>query len=465
MTARHRLHALGDRLRAAVRADLRGHVTQNVVLVLSGHLLRLGLGLVSSALLARGLGPTGMSAFAVVGTVTAIGITMADFGLSRSAVRQITADLAPNPERARRSAASFVRLKLLATLCVAVPIAILAQPIAQLLNLPPGSGRAWLIVASCGIIATSLSSIVATMLQALSHFKPLIAAQSLNIGISVALFAGLFVAGRLDVLPALLVGVVAALAAAGLALARLPAAWRVAITGRAGARGPESRELLAFSRWLWISAMLSIGATQLDLLLLNWWSTPERTGWYALALNLSFKADIVNQTIGMVLLPVASALAGRSMYVAYLRRSLRRSLVVGVFLLALLPLARPFILLVYGSGFAPSVRVFYLLMAVVVFDLLTAPMLLLAYPLGLPRFIAAADATRIVVLIAVGAVLIPAWGMYGAALSRLVSTGCGVAVLGGVIAARLTRQGRAAAGTARPPDASTAPDPARPDPM
>src|SRR5687768_14242656 len=106
--------------RSALGPELRAGIPQNVVLVLSGHLLRLTLGLFSSAVLARGLGPEGLSIFAVIGATTMIALTIADFGLSKSAIRQIIGALAADPLQAFRTAGSFARLRLLAAVMLVV---------------------------------------------------------------------------------------------------------------------------------------------------------------------------------------------------------------------------------------------------------------------------------------------------------------------------------------------------------
>lgn len=308
-----------------------------------------------------------------------------------------------------------------------------------------------------------MSGMVSTVLHALRHFRALVITQSLNIGLTVALTVALFFINRLTVLPALLVGVVTAAAAAGLGFVLLPAGWRASITAGGELHGQESRRLLSFSKWLWLSAILSVMSSQLDLLLLNRWLAPQFVGLYALALNLAFKVNIVNQSLRAVLLPTVSALSGKAAFVGYARRSLARSLLVVVALVAALPLAGPFILVVYGADYAASIDVFYLLMTVVLFDLLTVPFLLLAFPMNMPRLITAADAARVVALLVTGSLLIPAWGMHGAVLAKLAAAVAGALVIGLAIVLRLRNEVEPATGIATAPDTSSAPYPPPPD--
>jgi O-antigen/teichoic acid export membrane protein len=187
---------------------------------------------------------------------------------------------------------------------------------------------------------------------------------------------------------------------------------------------------LSFSKWLWLSALLSISASQLDPLLLNRWVAPALLGMYALALNLSGKFDLLNQTLHIVLLPTVSALTIGLELRAYVRQSLIRSSVLGLGVIAVLPLASPLILFIYGAAYGDAVNVFYLLALVVVFDLITNPLLLLAFPLNMPRALAAADGARVLTLIISASLLVPSLNIYGMALAKLASHVAGALVIG-----------------------------------
>jgi O-antigen/teichoic acid export membrane protein len=463
MIARRYLSAGLRWCRTTLRHDLQEGVTQNSLIVLAGHVIRLALGLVSSALLARGLGPAGLSVFSVVGAAMAIAITVADFGLSNSAIRQIAGDLAAMPDRARRTASAYARLKLLGGLLAIGFIVALAIPITHVLNLPVESEPVLIWIASLGLFATVLSGITATVLQALRRFRVLVITQGLNIGLTVMLMAGLFLTGRLTVISALIVGVVTTVAATSLGFFLLPSDWRSAILARTGFRSPEGRRLLAFSRWLWISAILSILSAQLDLLLLNRWMTPQIVGFYALALNLALKPDLINQTLHVVLLPTVSTLSSQEAYANYIRRSMIRSLLFGLLLTLMLPVARPFILAVYGTDYAASVNVFYLLMIVVLFDMFTTPILLLAFPMNMPGLIAASDGVRVAALLSAAAFLIPSWGMYGAAMAKLAAKFAGTLVIGIGIVMNLHRNPTLPTDHATSQDKDSAPVPLSPD--
>lgn len=431
------LPSLVDRTWAKFRARFDDRTNRQLAVVFAGHGLRLGLGLISSAILARGLGPEGLSVFSVVGAASMIGATVADFGLSNSGVRHIADDLTHSRERAQRTASVYTRLKLLGTLLVFVLIFIGARPLADLLDVPPDSGPLLVRLGALGLLAGGLGGSFSTLLRALRRFGALVLTQTANILLTILLLGVLLLAAALDVPAALSVGAVAAFVAAVVGFLLLPGRWRRALLFPPGPPGESARRLLSFGKWLWVSAVLSILLSQLDLLMLNHTAPPRTAGFYALALNLAFKADIVNQTLHTVLLPAVSALDSAAAHRRYVRRSLVRSGLLAVVIIVLAPLAGPLILIVYGPAYRPSIGVFYALLGVVLFDLLTTPILLLAFPMDVPRAIAASDVVRVLTLFLLGSWLIPAFGMYGAAVAKLAAKVAGALVLGSVILQRL----------------------------
>lgn len=433
---------------SALQAGLLDETARQMSVVFAGHAARLAMGLISSALLARGLGPAGLNAFSVVGALMMVALTVSDFGLSNSTVRQVAGDLEEHKDRARRTAGIFSRLRLLGALVTFGLVFLLAEPLATLLNLPGPDGPLYVRIGSLAVIATSLSAISSTLLRSLGRFSSLTATQMANIGLTIALLVLLTLGGRLNVPLALLVGVAAALLAAALGYFLLPRSWRPSATPSREPARPEALRLVRYSRWLWISAILSILLAQLDLLLLNRWLGPVLVGMYALALSLSFKAGIVNQTLHTVLLPHVSRLSDRAAYRSHLRRSLLRSGLLVLAMLVLLPLARPFILLVYGSEYEPAVGVFYALMSVVIFNIFTIPIQLLAFPLDIPQRIVLSDVVGLAVFLLALVALVPAWGLYGAVAARLAANIAGFLVIALAIARAWRHLPKAASSTA-----------------
>jgi O-antigen/teichoic acid export membrane protein len=127
------------------------------------------------------------------------------------------------------------------------------------------------------------------------------------------------------------------------------------------------------------------------------------------------RLDTLNQSLITVLMPRASRLAGATAVRGYTRQVLRGALILAVGLGGAAFLAQPLIVLLYGARYTGAGGLFLALLAVVLFDLVTSSLFLVAFPLNRPRVLAASDWLRVAVLGGVGWLLIPGSGGFGAA--------------------------------------------------
>ena len=72
---------------------------------------------------------------------------------------------------------------------------------------------------------------------------------------------------------------------------------------------------------------------------------------------------------------------------------------------------------------------FRVLLLVVIFDVMTTPLLLLAFPMNRPRLLAAADALRAVTLAVIAVALIPSLGAWGAVVAKAAAKVAGAALI------------------------------------
>jgi O-antigen/teichoic acid export membrane protein len=312
---------------------------------------------------------------------------------------------------------------------------ILASLIAgQFLNgIDPGLLR-WALF---GIVATAASGALSAVLQATGGFGRMSSLTLINTGLTALLAAGLAALGRLDLLSALIVlGIGTSLATFGAAARMLPRACRLQLPTLEQLRR-EGQELFGTGRWLWLASLFAMLTANAEVLLLNRWSALPLVGAYALALSLASKADLVNQSLYTVLLPSVGSLDVRSRLRGYVRGGLARSLAISLGLLLLIPLAEPLIVWFYGPAFAPAATFFRLLLGVMIFDVLLAPLLLLPLAYRQPKVLAAADGTRAITLVLVAVALIPIYGPFGAILARFAARAMGaLLVLGSLYSGR-----------------------------
>jgi PST family polysaccharide transporter len=383
-------------------------------------------------LIARALGPAQFGVLAVLAAAAGIVGVIADLGLSTTAVKRVAAIWPEQAAAASHRWQAYVVLRVVTcSLVILIPI-LLAEPIAtRLLRLDEPDSAGLLRLALLGVLATALSGAFNVALQATRRFGRLSLALFFNSALTVLLALLLAWAGLLNLVTVLLIlGICTSLATMALSYGLLPAGWGLqrGALERASLRA-EGAQLLGFGRWLWIGGIFAVLAAQLDVLLLNRSAPAVVVGAYALALNLAGKADLVNQSLHAVLLPAASALEAVGDVRGYVRRGLKRSALISLALLPLFPLAGPLIVLFYGAEYVVAAPLFRALLLVVIFDILTMPLLLLAFPLNRPRLLAAADAVRAATLALAGLALIPALGAWGAVAARAAARVAGAALI------------------------------------
>lgn len=415
-------------------AALADPATRGWAILTAGNFLRLAVGFVASVLIARALGPATFATFAVLGALATIAGALVDPGLTNAAVQRIARAWPADPAAARARARAFFWWRAAAACALSALAWGALAAVGAATGWLPSAGL--LALALLGTAATALSGALAAILQGLGRFGRLALVGLTNAALTALLALALAATGRLDLVAALAVlGVGTSLAAAAVGRALLPPGWRLTPPAWPALRA-EGIALFAAGRWLWLAHGAALLAGQLDLLLVGHWRDPAETGTYALALNLAAKADIANSGLYTVLLPAASALAGADATRHYLRQGLLRS---GAIALALLPTALligPFVDLAYGAAYHPAARLYQLLLAVVLFDLLATPLTLLAYGHERPRLLAGADLLRVAVVLALGTALIPAIGVPGAIVARLAAKIAALAL----ILARLPRR-------------------------
>lgn len=440
-----------------LRRELRSVGARHSAITLTGSLGRLGLGFVASVIIARTLGPAGYGLIALLSLVIAILDTVFDFGLTYTAVHAVARSLANGLASTRSLAVGYWSLTLLLNTAGAAAGFVLAEPIARLvLGRPDAENVVRLVV--LGLVTVAGNGACAALLQASQRFGRLALVQVATQATYLLAVLGLSWSGRLSVESVVLLGVVNPLLGFVLGLSLLP---RGLLDLRAGLSRPARHawgDLSRFSRWLWVSSMLSLLAAQLDLALVGRWLPAVEVGLYALALNLATKLDILNQARFTVLLPSMATIGKGAGLREQARRGVVRSVALSLPLALALPLAGPFVGLVYGPAYLDAVPALLVLVVAVIFDLITTPLLLLAYPMNAPRVLAASDLLRVTSLVLLAIPLVPGLGPTGAALAKL-----GAKLLGaGFTIAALAWKSRSHESSASEPQASprTCPPPA-----
>jgi O-antigen/teichoic acid export membrane protein len=406
--------------------DSADPATRGWFVMSAGSMARLAIGLIASVIVARSFGPSNLGIYATLAAIAATTGAVCEFGLTESAVRRIASNWPQSPEAARATANSYLWLRLGASSIVVVVFLLLLPLISTLDVQIPRAGLVSL--ALIGVVATGLCGATNGILQATGRFGRLSLVLITNAVLTAIAAIVLRLAGILTLTTALIVlGIGTSLACFEVGRRFLAVSVPISYPGQHILR-TEGRALFGFGVWLWIGNSLAMASAQLDLLLAAHWLTPVAVGTYALAVSLSSKASVLNQSLHAALLPFASSLRSKTAVRSYLRRGLLRSTLIALLLLLAMPLARPLIPFIFGANYTASVSLFLALLGVAVVDLFAAPVLLLAFTVERPKLIAAADAARLIALLVTALLLVPMLGAYGLVFAKLAASLSGLAL-------------------------------------
>jgi O-antigen/teichoic acid export membrane protein len=407
-------------------------VSRGWAVVMGGNVGRMALSFVASVLVARALGPAALGVYAVLGAAVAIAGVVADMGLTVTTVKRVAAVWPGQPDLARQRGRVASWLRVGAAFLFFGLASLLAVPIAnQILGLSevPNAPTLFLL-AMAGMVAVALSGAVSTLLQATKHFGRLSTMSLVNAGLTTVLALLLFATGRLNLVSALVVlGIGTSLASMIVGYRLLPGNWSLWRPPANRVLRQEGAALFQFSRWLWLASLFSVVMLQIDVIMVNRLTVAAAAGMYALALNLARKADVVNHSLYTALLPAASSLVDREAIVNYLKNSMKRSGLIALGLLVLIPLAGPLIRFFYGPEYTPAIGLFRLLLLMVIFDTFALPIILLVFPLERPKLYAASFALQVLVLVSLAAWLIPQMGPSGAAVAKIMARMAGLVLI------------------------------------
>jgi O-antigen/teichoic acid export membrane protein len=407
----------------------RTRIARDLLMTFGGRWVQILLGLVGNVLSARALGPAEFGRFGLVIAVIMVFGTLADAGLTYSAIRLVARHSGTGNAEAHAVARGYFSLRIASGVSVAVLGLFLSWPIAWALGYP--DMVPYLQLSFLTLVSLSISSYPNMILVGLAKFKESGVAGILNAIITLAGIALLFVTGALSLGTLIAWNVILPLVSTFPAWFLIPGEWLPWRLWRNRDGSPPAavrRELLGFGKWIGLSLVGSMLVTQADVLLLGRFSTPAVVGVYSVALALASRLDSVNQSLFTVLMPRASRVEGAAGLHKYWRQVGFFSLVLAAALGVAAVVIQPAIVFLYGERYVASAGLFFALMVVVLFDLATSSLFLLVFPLNKPKLLAAADWLRVAVMAIFGSALIPLYGALGAVIARLLARVTGTAL-------------------------------------
>lgn len=368
------------------------------------------IGLATSVLIARMLGPEGRGLQATIAAITALGIQFGNLGLHSSNTYYVSKEPKLLPV--------LIGNSLLVSLGVAGLLSLVAYGVFSIFpSLVPLDGTL-LALALAGIPLGLAYLLLQNLLLGTHRIR---AYNKIELISRVVMVAGLFVlllASRVSVEAVAMLGVFVSIVAAGWALFAL----RKGLDARISLSLTAVRSNLGYGFKAYVAALFAYTVLRADVLMCSYILGDTATGHYSIAVSM---ADLV------YMLPVVAGTIAFPRFTAEVDPVRRWEKVLGVvkwitvIMLAIAAvsavLARPAVVLLYGRAYEPSIAAFlWLLPGLVLLGINTIFMNYFAAE-GMPPIAIWSPAIASVVNIVLNPILLPHFGIVGASLASTVA--------------------------------------------
>ena len=396
--------------------------SRNVAETFGTRVFLLGLSVVASVILARILGPAGRGYYAVATAVTGTGVQVGNLGLHASNTYTAARDPSLVP---RLFANSLVVAFGAGGAGAAVAFAFLFLRS----DLAPVYG--WVMVLSVAAIPFALGYLLfQSLLLGIHEVRAYNKIDATVTLLGVALIVGIVVAGAVSV---------EALMASALGVAVVSCAWAAARVRRHVAAleapsWPLFRTTFRYGTKAYVAALFAYLVQRADLFILTRMLGSDDTGYYAAAVSVTSVAAIFPSAVGTILFPRLSVEADGAERWRLTRRVLGIVVVGMAAIAALTMILAPLVVrFLFGDAFLPAVEPLRWLMPGVL--MLSVNSILMNYfaSMGMPMVTVYSPALATVVNVGLNLLLIPRFGVVGAALASVAAYGtmlaCSVAYL------------------------------------
>lgn len=395
-------------LPAAVRAVPDSPFIRNVAGTLASRAALVVLGLISSVIVARALGPAGRGDYSVAVTVAAIGVQLATLGLHTSSSWAVSRE----PALRGRLLANGAVGGLLNGTAVAIAFGVVVLAVPAVSPLPPA--MLWLALAAIpvGLIYITEQNLILG-LQWVRAFNVL---EIVNRTVAIALFLVVIALGFTNA--------VTAYAALLAALVAVTAAGFWLLSRHVPVRPDFSlvRRFADLSLRAYFSALLIYLVLRVDLLMVQYFKGPTDAGQYSVAVNLGEMVLLIPTVVAMILFPRLSGITDRNAQRTFTVRTAAwmGAASIGLVLPSMI-VAGAAIRLLYGDVFSPAVPAFVWLLPGLV--CLSIHAILMAYflAIGTPRMTLLGPLVGLAVNLVLNLFLIPQFGFVGASISSTLA--------------------------------------------
>lgn len=381
-------------------------------ILFSGNLLNAFLGFLFTLIVARELSVSDFGIFSAANNLVIIVASVTDLGISSAVINFATKLYQEGKERQANEyvKAAYVT-RFITVLLFAVLILIFAPIISRtFLATNDPKVAVWVAILSIGLFSWVFFPFV---LQAKKlFFKSALVDVSIGIVRLVIIFAILFT-GTLTVVSTLFAFAISA-------FITLIIGFLILGTDFLKTKPSKKiyKELFTFSGWLGVNRIISAVSGRLDVAMLASLAGATATGLYSIPSRLALFVVVLAGSLGSVFSPRFASFSDRDKEKTYLIKTTLALLPIIFGIIVWIIVAKPFILLLFGEKYLPSVGVFQALTASMIPFLITVPAVTaIIYAIKKPIYIGTFAVFQLIATFLLNFIFIPKYQSYGPTLT------------------------------------------------
>lgn len=187
---------------------------------------------------------------------------------------------------------------------------------------------------------------------------------------------------------------------------------------RSNPRGGEYKKLLKFSGWIGVNRVISSVSGRLDVQMLAAMAGAVATGLYSIPSRLATFIIVLSSSYSSVLAPRMAGFGNKEAEKIYIIKSLLAIIPISIGIIFWIIIAKPFMLILFGQKYLPSVPVFQALAAAQIPFLFTVPSVTaIIYSMKKTVFIGAFSFFQLIAIFLLNFIFIPKYGPFGPTLT------------------------------------------------
>ena len=412
-------------------------------------------GIITSVLIARGLGPVGMGQYALISSISGLAAIFSDLGIGNTAIRFASQSVSHGDTVGQLAVLRWafrLRMLLLITLTVVIfwAIPFLADKIWNIGNLIPLMRLSLFI----GIFGT-ISSIPIIYFQSLKRFKMNTA---VSVGQTLLSFSGIMVIAFLNKWTLQLI-IMASILASGIAsvvfLSLVPKSavfnaheFHVLFKSKfkhifhlptkdLNTEITDDIGINAFAIYMVLSAIVVQLTLRADIWLMGLYLDKSQIGLYNVATKFALPLGMVLGAINTALWPRASALTSRKKTTEMLKKTFRLSAILA-FCVSIYALSAPKLTpYIFGIDYADGVLLGQILCLRYCLAILICPIGVIGYSMGLVRTYWLVNLIQMIVVVCINIILLPRIGVMGAVIALIANETVGFVIFGTIISRKI----------------------------